>query len=221
MRLNLLSSSLLIFLLFVLQLSGCASVPSEVVKLSYVMGEDLGEIHRSYVDLIELHFDDLRNRTRDFLIYRWQPTYLRNFIHDGDLTALASDPDPSQVLVGVQVWVEIAMEEIQAKHRELLDPLDQQEQELLLAVNDGFDRLITANSVITAHLNSIQEVKEVQGDALKAMRLPDLRDRINKGLVKASQISERGIQQTIEAGKIISEAQEMKKQITSSPGGRQ
>ena len=86
------------------------------------------------------------------------------------------------------------MEEIQANHRELLDPLDQQERELLLTVNDGFDRLITA------HLNIIQEINEVQGDAFKAVRLSGLRDRINKGLVKTSQIAKRGTEQTLDAG---------------------
>ena len=69
-------------------LAGCASVPKEVVELSYVMGEDLVEVHESYVDLIELHFDDPRAWTEDFLDTRWQPVYLRHFIERGDLVDL-------------------------------------------------------------------------------------------------------------------------------------
>jgi len=200
-------------------LIGCASVPKEVVELSYVMGEDLVVVHESYVNLIELHFGDLRTRTRDFLETKWQPTYLRNFIELGDLVGLATHDSPDTVLLQVHAWCLVAMEGIQAKHHALLDTLDIQEQELLDAVNEAFDRLNTANSVITAHLNSIREVKEVQDDALKAMCLGDLRDQVTQGLVKASQVAEEGIQKTIEADGLIDDVEVIKDEIHDHAGG--
>jgi len=216
-RYSLITALLLVGILGLLV--GCASVPKEVVELSYVMGEDLVAVHESYVNLIELHFDDLRTRTRDFLETKWQPVYLRNFIELGDLVGLATHDSPDTVLIQVHAWCLVAMEGIQAKHHALLDTLDIQEQELLDAVNEAFDRLITANSVITAHLNSIREVKEVQDDALKAMGLGDLRDQVNAGLVQASRVAAEKIQNTIEAEGLIDEVQVIKDEIREGTGG--
>jgi len=216
-RYSLITALLLVGILGLLV--GCASVPKEVVELSYVMGEDLVAVHESYVALIELHFDDLRTRTRDFLVNRWQPVYLRNFIQEGDLVGLATHAAPDTVLMGVKLWVDVALAEIQAKNHELLAPLDSQEQELLRAVNEAFDRLMTANAVITAHLNSIREVKEVQDDALKALGLRDLRDQVNQGLARASQLAEEGIQRTIEAEGLVDDAQAVRDEILEHIGG--
>ncbi len=192
---------------------GCASVPREVVELSYMLGEDIGATHTSYVQLVRLHFDSLRKRTDDFLVERWQPTYLRNFIQDGELISLATDSDPTLVLEGVQTWVEVAMEEIQAKRHTLLDPLDQQERELLVAIDEAFERMRTVNATITAHLNSIRSVDKIQSDALDRLGLSDLRDRIDRGLVAASQLAEAGIQKTIEADHLIDESRDIREHI--------
>jgi hypothetical protein len=195
-------------ILLIASLLGCASVPREVVELSYVLGADLTEVQRSHEALIRLHFDDLRRQTDDFLVNRWQPTYLRNFIADGGLVDLATDPDPNEVLAGVQDWAEIALEEIHAKRSELLDPLDAQEQELLEATGAAFARMRTANATITAHLGSIRQV-EAAGDAeLARLGLGDLRRQLDEGLAKAAAITEEGIRRTSEAAGIVDEARE-------------
>ena len=192
-------------MLLLASLLGCASVPREVVELSYVMGSDLTELQRSHEALVRLHFDDLRRRTDDFLVNQWQPTFLRNQIAGGDLVELAKDPDPNEVLTGVQDWVESAMEEIQAKRHELVDPLDAQEQELLAAVGAAFGRVQMANATITAHLNSIRKVDQLQSDALTRVGLGDLRRQLDEGLAKASQLTEEGIRRTAEAEHLLDE----------------
>jgi predicted nucleic acid-binding Zn-ribbon protein len=57
-------------------------------------------------------------------------------------------------------------------------------------VDESFARLIRANATITAHLNSIRTVQEVQDEALRSLKLADLRDEINKRLVEASEKAE-------------------------------
>lgn len=194
-------------------LLGCASVPKEVVGLSYQLGGDIGQTHDSYVKLIRQYFASLRQNTDDFLTNRWQPVYLSHFIEDGGLVGLATEPDPNQVLEGVQVWAEVALEEIQAKRHELLDPLDRQEAELLSAVDEAFGRMLTANATITGHLNSIRRVDELQSDALKKLGLGNLRDRIDQGIERASKLAEEGIQKTIEADHLVERGQEIRDRI--------
>ena len=204
---------LLLPMLLIVSLSACASVPREVVELSYAMGADLDEVEGTHETLVRLHFDDLRRRTDDFLTTQWQPAYLRHFIQEGDLVALATDPDPNEVLDGVQSWTEVALEEIQAKRHELLDPLDVHEQELMEAVGAAFARLRTANATITAHLNSIRAVDEAQGDALARLGLGDLRGQITAGLAEASRITEEGIRATTEADSLLDDAALLRERI--------
>lgn len=172
---------------FVLLLLGCASIPKEVVELSYTVGKDLNAVHESYKILIKKHFDGLRSQVNTFLNDRWIPKYLEYFIEDGGLRESAQGSDPEEVLEDVQIWAEVAIEEIELKRSELINPINEVEKALLDLVDTAFNRLVNANAVITAHLNSIRKVKEVQDDALKALGLKEIRDNINEELIKSSE----------------------------------
>lgn len=175
-------------------LLGCATVPKEVVELSYTVGQDLEALHLSYRTLIEMHFDGLRAQPVDFLEKRWIPAFLQDFMQSGQLIQIARGSDSMQVQEDVQAWVEVAIETIEEKKRELLDPIDKDEKELLESVDEAFARVIRANATITAHLNSIRKVQEIRDDALRALNLNELRDRIDEGLASASQKAEAALE---------------------------
>jgi hypothetical protein len=195
-------------ILLALALSACATVPKEVVELSYVIGEDLTAVHASYRTLISAYFDALRDRTVTFLDTRWRPAYLRDFIEEGELVSMATAEDPQEVLMGVSVWAEVAIEEIESKRRELLDPIDAAEADLMKSVDEAFAQIIRGNATISAHLNSLRKVQEVQDEALEAVRLKDLRDRVNDGLVNASDMADRAIRELEEKGEVIDDLEE-------------
>lgn len=175
-------------------LLGCATVPKEVVELSYTVGQDLEALHLSYRTLIEVHFDGLRAQPVDFLEKRWIAAFLQDFMQSGQLIQIARGSDSMQVQEDVQAWVEVAIEIIEEKKRELLDPIDKDEKELLESVDEAFARVIRANATITAHLNSIRKVQEIRDDALRALNLNELRDRIDEGLASASQKAEAALE---------------------------
>jgi len=183
-----------LLLVFAISLMGCASIPKEVVELSYTVGQDLEAIHSSYRNLIQDHFQSLRDQAVDFLENTWVPHYINDFIEEGELVKRARGSDPKKVLEDVQLWAEVAVEEIENKKRELIDPIDRDEKELLKLVDEAFSRLIRANATITAHLNSIRKVKEVQDEALKALELKELRDKINNELISASKRAEEALE---------------------------
>ena len=183
-----------LFIVLAISLVGCASIPKEVVELSYTVGQDLEAVHSSYRNLIEEHFESLREQAIYFLENTWIPHYIKDFIEEGELVKRAQGSDPKIVLEDVQLWVEVAIEEIEAKKRELIDPIDRDEKELLKLVDEAFSRLIRANATITAHLNSIRKVKEVQDEALKALELKELRDKINNELISASKRAEEALE---------------------------
>jgi len=180
-------------LLLVFQV-GCATVPKEVVLLSQGMGEDLTAVQVSYRALIREHFAGLRTQVNVFIDTRWKPTYLREYIQSGKLVELATAPDPNEVLDGVEDWADIALEEIASKRRELLAPIDRQEDTLLTNVDEIFAQLLNANAAITAHLQSLRGVQEAQDRLLEEARVRSLRDRINAGLIAASDSTQSALE---------------------------
>lgn len=196
-------------------LVGCrATVPKEVVELSYTVGQDLNAVHASYRELIQTHFSGLRAQTIFFLDNRWVPVYLEDFVKTGGLIESATGTDPKAVLKDVQLWAEVAIEEIEDKKKELLDPIDHDEQALLNSADEAFSRIMRANAAITAHLNSIRKVQEVQDEILSALKLKDLRDKINNGLIAASEKAQNTIETFKKAEGIIDELEDKKKKLT-------
>ncbi|MCP4582661.1 MAG: hypothetical protein GY839_13710 [candidate division Zixibacteria bacterium] len=194
-----------IIVIITISLIGCASIPKEVVELSYTMGQDLNAVHLSYKGLIKTHFDGLRKQAEDFVENEWTPLYLKKFIEKGKLVDKAKDPDPTIVLIGVKLWAEEAISKIEQQRKKLIEPINDDESELNKSVDEVFAQLITANATITAHLNSIRKVKEVQDEALAALKLKDLRDKINNGLITASDKADEAIEKSKTIDEYISE----------------
>src|SRR3990172_3979313 len=96
----------LILIVFTLMLWSCASVPKEVVELSYVSGQDLNAVHASYKTLVQKHFDNLRFQTLTFLETRWIPVYLERFIKKSNLIEEVKRSDPKEVHDYLLAWTE-------------------------------------------------------------------------------------------------------------------
>lgn len=165
---------------------GCATVPKEVVELSYTVGDDIEAVQNSYKLLVQTYFDGLRNQTLTFLNEKWRPAYLQRFIKESKLVERISDSDPDKVLIAVEVWTNQAIKTIENKKDSLIAPIDKDENNLMNTIDEAFANLIRSNAVITANLNSIRDVKELQDETLSSLGVKDLRDKINKALVNAS-----------------------------------
>ena len=181
----------------------CTTVPKEVVVLSYRMGEDLSALQASYLNLVHRFFGTLREERTRYLDEEWTPVFIKDWCLKGRLLDVAkgdivwSDEagnfvkpiqgkEKEGLLFTVRSWSLAAVKKIEAKKDALLEPLDDQEAQLVSWVNDAFERFFRGNAVITAHLNSLRKVQEVQDDALAALHLKDLRDKINDALATAS-----------------------------------
>ena len=207
---------------------GCAQVPKEVVELSYQMGQDMSALHASYDKLIQARFEDFRNRRKDYLENTWKPDYLKRWVKNGRLIDVANGkvvwsfkkkgfvaPTPgkadAQLLLTIEEWAKVAINEIQLKEKKLLSPLDEQEKALRGEVKDAFDRVIKANAHVTAHLNSLRKVKEIEDEALEALKLKDLRDKITGKLAEISRKAEDGLEKIKKTDGILDKALSIKR----------
>ena len=176
---------IVLFALFPLLLSsgGCASVPKESVELSYTIGKDLKELHSSHKLLIKRYFDSLRREINQAIDQVFIPTYINDYVKTGQLVQHAKNQREDLV----EYWARIAVETIDKERKARLEPINKDEQELSASVSEAFERAIRANATVTAHLNSIRKVKEVQDEILESLEIKELRDKINDALVKASE----------------------------------
>lgn len=210
----------LALLLFLLLLASCASVPREVVELSYLQGRDLLAVQQSHDAVIHQLYDSLRDQRRAYLDEVWFPRFLASWRQDGELVAIAqgtriwSDEadtlidtppgaDPRESLQTLDDWVSEALAAYRDKEAELVAPLDQDEAQLRALVRESFERMMLANSIVTAHLNSLREVQEVQDGMLQALDLADLRDRINARLARASRDAAAALERVREADRLL------------------
>ena len=206
---NFVNSNRKLFLISLLiGIFGCASVPKEVVELSYRTGEDLTALHESYDKLISMFFEKLRAERTAYLNDTWYPRFLENWMERGQLVSVAKgeviwsdeqeklipippNTDPKEAFRTLRDWVDYALYAYDVKEEALLKPLNEQELALRRDVQMAFLRIMRANAVITAHLNSIRKVKEVQNEALEALYIKDLRSRINNALINISDKSDK------------------------------
>jgi hypothetical protein len=208
-----------------LLIPGCSSVPKEVVELSYLMGEDISAIHTSYNALIHEHFEGFKNERIRYLNEEWTPKYIATWIEDGrlrdvvkgdvvwseekgDFIKPVSGKEEQGLLATVRFWSQAAVNEIEGKKEELLKPLNDQENTLAASINEAFDRLYRANATITAHLNSLRNVQEVQDNLLSAMHIKDLRDKIDSALINASGKAKEGLDAIKKADGFVTEAKQ-------------
>lgn len=202
---------------------GCASVPKEVVELSYVMGKDLESMNTSYDTLIHQYYENLRDQRRAYLDDVWHPRFIANWRDEGELIAIAKEERiwsediqdlvtvpagsaPKESLATLNDWVTVALYEYELKEAKLLGPLNEDEKLLREQVKQAFINLTRANATITAHLNSLREVQEVQDEVLKALNIEDLRDEINKQLINASKKAKEGLGKVRDADKKVDKA---------------
>lgn len=163
--------------------SACARVPKETVQLSYNIGQDLEQLHVGYSQAIRVSFGQIRKRGLTVIDEVWTPTYLNSFIEKGGLMEFAREGQTE----AVAFWARTAVGSIDEKRRAFLDTLAIQETVLLARIDSAFGRVIRANAAVTAHLNSVLKVDDMQADVLNAAGLEGVRASINEGLVAASE----------------------------------
>lgn len=203
MFINKVQFKILSIIIIALILAACGTVPKEVVELSYIIGKDLHSLYESYDSLIHQYFENLRSQRLAYLDDIWYPRFLENWRDDGELVGIAkgeriwsesdstlisisAESDPKESLKTLNDWVLYALYAYEIKENDLIESLNEKESALRSDVKQAFDQIIIANAVITAHLNSLRKVQEVNNEALNALGIKDLRDKINDTLIEVS-----------------------------------
>ena len=166
----------------ILSMTACASVPKETVALSRTVGQDLVQLQSGYRETIRFSFDQMRQAGLSMIDNVWTPVYLRSFVTRGQLVEAAKDEQTEKI----EYWARAAIKAIDDQRKKFLDPIQEREDALVAEVDAAFDRVINANAAVTANLNSVLKVQNLQDQVLDAAGVSGIRDTINGAIVSTS-----------------------------------
>lgn len=184
------SQGVIPLLVGILVLAGCQSVPNESVELANTVGRDLEEIHRSHLALAELHFNQQIDRANQFIDETYRPAYIEEFAREfglGERVELIVGQDPEKLLPVLTRFVKVANDKIEAKRARLVDPIRVQRDTVITEINTSYRQVHSAQAVMTGHLASIRDVREVQNEMLAGIGLEGLPDRIATTTARVSE----------------------------------
>ena len=194
----------IILLILLTSLFSCVSIPKESVTLSQTLGKDLEILHKSHRNMVNIHFEKIKDDINSFIDDTYAP-YVIHYVlsrqleayEKGDSTSLYSviqkagevkgKEESEKALEKMESFLSAARRNIENKRKELLIPIEKQQNEILKAVNDSYKHAIYANSTISGHLQSIRKVKEAQQEALSLIGLEGADSVITNSLVKVSE----------------------------------
>jgi len=195
--------------LILLTIFACAQVPKESVELSSTLGRDLASVHKAHRELAQVLFARMRRDVNRFVDDVYAPVQIRNAMDRQNQLARSSNPEDQKkslllainaafkpdaspqlqaaVLKGMGSMVRKIRADVESMRKELLDPLDAQETEVLGSIDRAYQQLHYANSIVTGHLSAVVKVHETQAELLQAIGVErDLRKEVGENLAKAS-----------------------------------
>ena len=195
-------------------LTSCVSIPEETLTLSKTLGEDLKELKRSHLGTINIYYTNLESKIDRFIDEVYGP-FIIQFVLEREFESFrdnkpsiitdlnqasreaASREDTDKALQAMVDFQRFATQQIAEKRTELIQPIREEQLDILKAINASYDHAIAANATLTGYLASVKDVKEAQTESLALIGID--RAEVDESMLRASDI----LDQVITKGKAI------------------
>ncbi|NOR46386.1 MAG: hypothetical protein GQ534_12445 [Candidatus Delongbacteria bacterium] len=189
----------LMVITLVLVFGSCAYVPKQAVELSATVGRDISEIKKSHIAFINLYYTDLLGDINEFidnvyLPYQIQKTLENEEIRNEMLSAIesASSYDPTgntqkESFEKIKIFLQIIQEEVETYRKLKLKPVQEQFSLVLANVDQSYEQVHYANSIVTGHLASVVKVHETQNEILSNLEISNIRIKAAEGISDMSE----------------------------------
>ena len=182
----------LVFLAVLVLTGACAKIPEEAVTLSVTVGKDLEEVHKSHRALVERYFGRMKADINAFIDDTYRPFIVKQSLTKGTTIrrvdgskvtispwqALASEvkkPGGGRIVERMDSVVRKITAQVAKKRAEFLLPIEDQQREVMRAIDDSYSRIQAAHAIVTGHLSSVRKVAQAQQDVLEKTGLKDVR----------------------------------------------
>ena len=192
-------------------LTACASIPRETIILSQALGHDLQALHESHRNCMEVYYRNIKGSINSFIDDVYAPFIIHNTLNkelenykkggSSFYKAIESagqkgaKKDSDDVLNSMFDFLAGTRDQIEKKRNEYLFPVLKQENELILSVDQAYEKAIQANSSITASLLSANKAKENQLVSLPGIGITGADTLTTNSLVRLSQWLEVAVEE--------------------------
>lgn len=165
------------FTLFILLVSGCASIPPEAPELSVELGNRMSAIEDSNITLLHRFFDQKRKDVDRFIENEWVPTFATRFFSKPQISkawkTIVKEDDKNQRLMFIVKTGTKLQEMINKKRLELIQPLDDLERRIEKNIREEYSQARAMNNSITSFLLSASKVAENRNRYLEMAGVTD------------------------------------------------
>jgi hypothetical protein len=215
-------------LLFIIALiTSCAVVPKESVELSATVGRDVVNVYQAHKELSTILFNRMKKDVNTFVDDVYAPYQIGKLLeldfadaNSGKFESMtgsiidaaknSSDFTKQKQAIGfMKDFVSVVYEEVETYRKILLAPIEEQELEVMAAIDRSYNQIIYANSIVTGHLASVRKVHDAQEDILNKFGVENLRTETTQ---KLSDYSE-GINKILKDVKKV-DVDDVEKQMT-------
>jgi hypothetical protein len=192
-------------------LTACASIPREAIILSQALGHDLQALHESHRNCMEVYYRNIKGSINSFIDDVYAPFIIHNTLNkelenykkggSSFYKAIESagqkgaKKDSDDVLNSMFDFLAGTRDQIEKKRNEYLFPVLKQENELILSVDQAYEKAIQANSSITASLLSAKKTKKNQQVSLAGIGITGADTLTTNSLVRLSQWLEVAVEE--------------------------
>jgi len=139
--------------------------------LSVPLGRDLHEVQKAHRILVVKYFDRMKDDINQFVDNTYRPYMIETSMREFQLLdklgkAKETKEGPDQLEI-MEIYVSLLTEQLEKYRKELLQNIENQESEVLMALDDAYQKLQNANAIVTGHLASIKKVEDAQAELLK------------------------------------------------------
>ncbi len=190
--------------------AGCASIPSEAPQLSSELGERLQSLENAHLALVHRYMDERRARVSEFVDSQWTPLFAEEFFSDPEMLGAweevvqgGSAADRTRYILAI---APVLIEEIEAKRREMLQPLDEIERELTEGLRNEYLQAKAVNNALTAFLASASQVDQTRREYLGMAGVDE--DRLRASIREADEAVDDLVVRKRQAEEAVAAAQD-------------
>lgn len=188
--------SKLIYLLLVVVLSSCASLPKATVEMSILLEQQITGLEKNHLKMVNLYFEERESLALEFLNNEWYPMFLDNFFKEEAVVELWEETVNSKNMLertgNVKMLTVAIQENYMGMRDSLFIPIQRMREEMRIAIMDEYKKARTMNAAITNNIASVNDIQEKRKELLlNFIDYELLENKLNEGLDQLDNIIDR------------------------------
>ena len=168
---------IILTLFIALTLNGCVTLSKQTAQLNILLGNQIAESKMTHINLIDEWARERRERTEQFLEYRWIPKFIINFMDESgepyknlkEVMKNNCKMDRADEIKEITAEISRQIEKIR---KYLFGEIDRQSADLKAKVYTHYAETERMHRTITANLNSVVKGQDFEKQIREALAKP-------------------------------------------------